>query len=163
MTESVAVHNLILRAQTAGEIMTPNPFSIYEETPVQQAAAFLEEKAFSAAPVVDEHCRVVGVISRTDIARECGARAMPDFHHTIRTRTESGDVLGTVFHNEHPDDKAVGEIMRAMVIAVPPEAPVSRVIALMLAENIHRVFVTDNDGKLIGVVSGVDILSRLTE
>lgn len=163
MIESVAVHNLILRARTAGEIMTPQPLSIYDKMPAQQAAAFLAEKSFSAAPVVDKSGRVVGVISRTDIAQEYAARATPDYHHTVQTQTESGDVRGTVFYKEQSEDKLVGEIMRPMAVAVPPETPISRVIALMLTEDIHRVFVTDSDGKLIGVVSGVDILRRLTE
>lgn len=47
--------------------MTTNPISIRETATVREAVAFLTDKGFSAAPVVDVAGRPVGVLSQTDI------------------------------------------------------------------------------------------------
>src|SRR5262245_66598141 len=58
---------VILGAKTAADLMTPNPLSIDEGATVREATAFLTDKGFSAAPVIDAAGRPVGVLSRTDI------------------------------------------------------------------------------------------------
>jgi CBS domain-containing protein len=65
---------LILCAETAADLMVPNPVSIRAGATVKEAAAFLTDKGFSAAPVIDEAGRPVGVLSQSDIVvhdREC--------------------------------------------------------------------------------------------
>src|SRR6516225_7169553 len=60
---------LVLRAETAEELMTRNPVSIRDEATLASAAAFLIEKEISGAPVIDDAGRAVGVLSHTDIVR----------------------------------------------------------------------------------------------
>src|SRR5438876_11343413 len=69
---------LVLEAATAEELMTSNPISIHASASVQEALALLTDRGFSAAPVIDDAGRPVGVLSRTDILvheRERGASA----------------------------------------------------------------------------------------
>ena len=47
--------------------MRPNPVSIRADASVGEAVALLSDKGFSAAPVIDEGGRPVGVVSRSDI------------------------------------------------------------------------------------------------
>src|SRR5271168_4219728 len=58
---------LVLKAHTAAELMTPSPISIRYKATVAEATALLTDRGFSAAPVIDEAGRAVGVISRTDL------------------------------------------------------------------------------------------------
>src|SRR5438874_2328710 len=58
---------MVLAADTAEELMTPNPVSISAGASVQEALALLTDRGFSAAPVIDEAGHPVGVLSRTDI------------------------------------------------------------------------------------------------
>src|SRR5258708_8722018 len=58
---------LAMGARTARELMTPNPLSLRDTTPIQDAVAFLIDKGISGAPVIDEAGRPVGVLSQTDI------------------------------------------------------------------------------------------------
>src|SRR2546421_9121985 len=58
---------LVLQADTAQDLMTPNPVSIRDTATVQEAIALLTDRGFSAAPVIDEAGRPVGVLSRSDI------------------------------------------------------------------------------------------------
>ena len=56
-------------ANTARGLMTDNPVSINEHATLQDAAAFLTTRNISAAPVINDAGRPVGVLSRTDIIR----------------------------------------------------------------------------------------------
>ena len=59
--------SLTLNAATAADLMTPNPLSIRQNATVKEAAAFLSDRGISAAPVIDDAGRAVGVLSRADI------------------------------------------------------------------------------------------------
>jgi hypothetical protein len=84
---------LTLRAETAADLLMPNPVSIPETALVQEAITLLTEKGFSAAPVIDEAGRPVGVLSRTDLLihdREQGGAPAPA-PTTGRTWTRAWD------------------------------------------------------------------------
>src|SRR5439155_19841289 len=76
--KSKALPKMMLDAATAEDLMTPNPISIHGSASVQEALALLTDRGFSAAPVIDDAGRPVGVLSRTDLLvheRERGAGA----------------------------------------------------------------------------------------
>src|ERR1700748_1747470 len=56
-----------LAGRTAADVMTPNPLSIRESASVAEPLRFLTNKGFSAARVIDERGRPIGVLSRADI------------------------------------------------------------------------------------------------
>jgi CBS domain-containing protein len=51
--------------------------------------------------------------------------------------------------------------MTPTVFAVQPEVPVTRVVGDMVAFKIHRLFVIDKGGMLLGVISAFDMLRKL--
>src|SRR5439155_968027 len=55
------------QGKTIAEVMTPNPVSLRADATLEEAVTFLVETGYSAAPVIDDAGRPVGVISRTDI------------------------------------------------------------------------------------------------
>ena len=65
------------------------------------------------------------------------------------------------FEIEDVDDCTVGDLMTPAVFSVSPETPIDKVIAEMVALHVHRLFVVDASGTLVGVVSTMDILKRL--
>jgi CBS domain-containing protein len=58
---------MILEATKAKDMMRPNPVSIEESATIREGVAFLVDKGFSAAPVIDGAGRPVGVLSHTDV------------------------------------------------------------------------------------------------
>ncbi len=66
-TEKQALPRRSPTGQTAGDLMTPNPVSIHGRTPLPEVLAFLIDTGYSAAPVIDDAGRPIGVVSRTDI------------------------------------------------------------------------------------------------
>jgi len=67
---------MVLGARTATDLMTPNPMSIRQSATVSEAATFLAGRGISAAPVIDEAGRPVGVVSSTDILIHVGQGAV---------------------------------------------------------------------------------------
>ena len=65
--KSAADVRLVLQAQTAADLMTPNPVSIRDTATLADAVALLTDKGFSGAPVIDEAGHPIGVVSRADI------------------------------------------------------------------------------------------------
>jgi len=58
---------LALQAESAAELMTANPVSVRENATLREALVLLIDKGFSAAPVIDNAGRPVGVLSRSDL------------------------------------------------------------------------------------------------
>jgi CBS domain-containing protein len=137
---------MITQAQTtAQDLMTTNPVSIRGGATVPEVLAFLTDTGFSAAPVIDNMGRPVGVVSRTDVvvyerARTASSAAGPDgFDSVLRA----------------------ADLMTPIVFSVAPEAPAVEVAREMVQQNVHRLFVV-RDGTLIGVISALDVLRHFS-
>ena len=165
-TRTVRRQRFVLRAEDAAGLMTPNPVSLAAETLVREAAAVLTDKEISVAPIIDEAGRPVGVLSHTDIVRHERhkstylPRDVKKFDEAERTLS-TGEHLPGGFQIELTDATRVREIMTPTVLAVPMDAPISRVLADFLAFKVHHLFVVDDDGVLVGVISAFDILRYL--
>ena len=60
-----------------------------------------------------------------------------------------------------PDITRVKDIMNPVVYAVRRQTPISEVVRQLTERRIHRLFVVDEDNSLVGVITTLDILSRL--
>lgn len=130
---------LTLRAETAADLMTPNPLSIDEQATVQEAVTLLVNKGFHAAPVIDATGRPVGVLSGTDIL--------------IHTRNQR--------RGPDTDPTRARDMMTPAVFSVGLHAPASRVVCDMVALGVHQLFVVDPAGVLVGVISALDVARHL--
>jgi CBS domain-containing protein len=125
------------RATRAREVMTPNPLSINETASVREAAAFLLAKRMSAAPVINEAGRAVGVVSLSDIVRNSAGGGSSSMGLPVRT------------------------IMNDEVLFVRPGTPIDNVIDDLLRCKVKRLFVADENDVLVGVISATDVLRYL--
>src|SRR5262245_30181804 len=99
---------LTLSAPTAAVLMTPNPVSIGQDATVKEAAAFLTDRGFSAAPVIDNAGRPVGVLSRADIVvyhrhKPEHVPPVPDYYQRTNLAIHSGEPLPGGFQVESAD------------------------------------------------------------
>jgi CBS domain-containing protein len=155
-----------LCAETAMDLMTPNPVSIRDVATIQEAVALLTDRGFSAAPVIDEAGRPVGVLSRADIVVHDREKVeylapAPEYYEKSELRTDTGESLTRGFQVEKPDNARVRDIMTPVVFSVTPETSATRVVEDMAALNVHRLFVVDRGGVLVGVISALDVLRHL--
>jgi CBS domain-containing protein len=141
------------------EIMSAGARVVTADVSVEAAMALMLEHGHSGLPVVDEEERVVGVITKTDLVRamqqEGGDAAVE------RVAVRVGDVevdMGPGYHVEQLVRATVKDLMTPLAFTVLEETPVTRAAALMAYEGVHRVPVTSHEGKVVGVLSSLDVL-----
>lgn len=154
-------NEVFLQARTAGELMTANPLSLREDVPLKEAIAFLVDRNISGAPVIDEAGRPVGVLTQTDVLihdREAVA-------HVVPQQAEYGSPLPRSwwdeFQVEDVDTTPVRDLMTPAVFCVAVDTPAWTVVKQMRDLNVHRLFVVDDDGVMVGVVTAMDVLRQL--
>jgi CBS domain-containing protein len=158
----------LLRAK---DLMNPNPVSIRRDAGIREALELLTDRGFGAAPVIDEAGRPIGVVSHTDILiheRECvhHGRA-PDYGVSGYDCTD-WDLFPERWWSEEAsievvDPTTVGEIMTPAVFTVALDTPAREVVRRMLELKVHHLFVSDGELALVGVISPLDVMRRLTE
>ncbi|HZU38429.1 MAG TPA: CBS domain-containing protein [Gemmataceae bacterium] len=134
---------LVLHAATAADVMMPNPVSLRADATVAEAIALLTDRGFNAAPVIDEAGHPIGVLSHTDLLA----------HERERSPGTGG--------SGEPDPTRVYDLMTPAVFSVSPDTSAAQVVDEMLAHRVHRLFVVDSTGVLVGVVAALDVLRRL--
>lgn len=157
---------LILRAATASDLMSSDPISLSRNATLKEAAALFLDREIHAAPVIDDAGRPIGVISQTDLVRHCRERvryasAPVAYQDRIEDRFTEEELGDLSFQIEETDQTTVRDLMTPTVIAVGPHTPAHQVVAQMLAFKIHRLFVVDDAGVLVGIISTWDVLRHL--
>jgi CBS domain-containing protein len=152
---------LVLEARTAADLMSPNPVSLRSAATVQEAVAMLTDRGYSAAPVIDAAGRPVGVLSRTDLL----VHEREQTHHATMSWDADLESPMTPVHQgfsvEVVDPTRVRDIMTPVVFTVSLQAPAGEAVEQMLALKVHQLFVVDEAGALVGVISALDVLRHL--
>ena len=152
---------VVLRARTAAELMTPNPLSLRGDATLHEAVAFLVDRNISGAPVIDEAGRPIGVLTQTDIL----IHDREEVEHASPPEIEYGTPLPREWWDEFQVEKVnptpVSEFMTPAVFCVPLDTPSWSVVEQMRDLNVHRLFVTDENGVLVGVITAMDVVRHL--
>ena len=135
---------LVLSAKTAEELMVPNPVSLRADASIAEAIALMTNRAISAAPVIDEAGRPVGVLSRSDLL--------------IHERENLGRAATL---SEMDKTTHVGDIMTPAVFTVSMRTPAVDVTKRLSDFRVHQLFVVDEHDALVGVISALDIVRHL--
>jgi CBS domain-containing protein len=152
--------NLELKAK---DIMSTNLLTFKKNTPVKEAAEKLAERNISGAPVVDDKGNLIGIVTDSDLI-------MPDVRFHFPTYIELLDgyiyLPSSLERFEEEFKKAigakVGDVMTADVITVDENTSVEDIATLMIEKDISR-FPVMSDGKLVGIVTKIDIVKAISK
>lgn len=134
---------------TLADVMSRNVVAVRPEDSLDAVTATFLQRGISGAPVVDDDGRPIGIVSKTDLLRASYDAADDD---VVEDHCERG------FHVHDLATPCVRDVMTPVVFALPEDAHVSRAAALMAYENVHRVPVVDDGGRLVGIVSTTDVV-----
>jgi CBS-domain-containing membrane protein len=112
-------------------------------------AAALHEYRVSALPVVDDDQKVIGVVSEADMLNKEALVDEPGFVGGILHRRDQAKARGVT----------AGDLMTTAVVAVRPDDTVEHAAKLMYERRVKRLPVTDENGRLVGIISRADVLS----
>lgn len=115
----------------------------------------------SGAPVVDPDGRPLGIVTKSDVVRVLESdgtlsrgRRCDASDSGIEVALSSPEVL------EHG---TVADIMTTLTLGVSDSASIARAAALMAYEGVHRILVLSQEGKVVGLLSSIDVLRWLAK
>jgi CBS domain-containing protein len=136
------------------ELMTPDPVTVAEDTPVKAALVLLSRHRVTSMPVLGPHGRLHGVVSEADLIRDL-VRADPRSHALTLV-----PVPGT--GEEWPDQpQVVGEVMSPHAITVHPDTELAHAVDLITSTTVKSVPVVDDGGRVVGMLSRSDVVQVL--
>jgi len=137
---------------SVAEIMTREVLCVRQDLRVDDLVLLLVEHAISGVPVVNEHGKPVGIVSRADLLWES--------YDEVEARSER--VHG---HGLNGDDSSrfrtgitVGEIMSRSAVTVSENTTIAEAAAVMARHGVHRAPVLDHNASVVGIVSSGDFL-----
>ena len=148
----------VLRATApVRDLMSREVRIVRPDTPIAIALEMLIGKAYRALPVVDDERRVVGILTDGDLLARLG---LPNASLQLElTESELGRELDALRRS----GQTVGDLMISPVITTTEDAAIADAIRVMTQREVKRLPVIDRAGKLVGIVSRVDVLRALAQ
>jgi CBS domain-containing protein len=143
----------------AKDIMVMKVMTVGPEATVREAANILFQNRISALPVVDEHGRLVGIVSEGDLARrvELETDDRRSWWLELFTR-KSKENLAVKYVKSHA--RRVKDIMTRRVITAKPATSLRDIAALLEKNRIKRVPIVAK-GRVVGIVSRANLVQAL--
>jgi CBS domain-containing protein len=133
------------------DLMTTQVVTVGPATPFKEIVARLAEHRVSAAPVVDDAGRVLGVTSEADLLLK---EEFPDPDQDIplvwtkRRHLERAKAAGSTAR----------DLMTVALVSISPDATVAEAARRMHRAQIKRLPVIGEGGRLVGIISRGDLL-----
>jgi len=124
--------------------MTRRVITIGPEAAVLEARRKMDDNGIRHLPVVDEHNKVVGIITDRDVRS-----ALPSVFSACKQAPEKIQQIS---------DLKVGDIMNKKVITISPMDTLEDALLLMQKSNKGALPVVDRDGELKGIISTPDLI-----
>jgi CBS domain-containing protein len=145
------------------EVMTSPVLSVHPDTPLQEAVTLLSSHHISGLPVVDADGTLVGELSEKDLmVRESGFEAGPYvmfldaviyLRNPLEWNRQVHQVLGST----------VKEVMTSQAHTCATNTRLPEAARLLNDRRIQRLFVVDERGSMVGVLTRGDVVRALGE
>lgn len=122
------------------DLMTTEVISVTRNTGLRQAAQLMFRNRVSGLPIVDDDGTLSGIITEADFLR-------------LEVERREG--------NRDQGD-TVGGVMSHGAVTVGPDAEIYEAAKIMAVQEVKRLPVVDDDGRLLGIISRADIVSLFT-
>jgi predicted transcriptional regulator/ribosome-associated translation inhibitor RaiA len=137
-----------LRGRKVSDFMSTTPHAVTEKEAVLKAQVLMNGLDEKALPVVDEAGRLIGAVGMTEVLEVVwGPKGSKPPNEIKGSDREAADIK-------------VGSIMNQAPKFVAPTDTLEKAVSVMLNKNLSTLFVTE-DGKLVGVVSQVDLMEQV--
>ena len=138
------------------EVMTREVVSLSPSAPVHTAWELMMEKSVKALPVIDSDNRVVGILTDEDLTERAGIRQ----RLSIALRLEPAVIQQELLALEG-STLTVKEVMTSPVVTVVESDNLGHATALMTRRKLKRLPVVDEKGRLVGILSRLDVLRQV--
>jgi acetoin utilization protein AcuB len=132
---------------TVNSVMTRNPITVTGDNSVTDAQNIMDREKFHRLPVLDNHKKLVGIVSKADLLQAAPSPA------TTLTVYEMRDLLSKL---------TINKIMTRDVVSVTSDTLVEDAARILVDRNIGGLPVVDG-GILVGIVTESDLFRLLID
>jgi CBS domain-containing protein len=129
---------------TAVDLMTSPVYTIRAADTLHHAVHLMIDHNLKRLPVVEEHGRLVGWISRVDILRTL------EYHQPLQTMPAEHTPTGTT----------IADLMYRDVPTVKPQDNLEQILQALEKNRRRRAVVVDEDNRVLGIITDGDLLRR---
>ena len=141
------------------DVMTKSVATVQVGADVHELEKMFVDRGIHGAPIVDEHQRLVGVVSQTDLLHwhyELGVDSSSFYESTEVRLGEQADI-GTLRVADIRQAK-VSEVMSPVTHVIRPDETAGYAASRMMELGVHRLIVIDEERRVVGIVSAMDLL-----
>src|SRR5438094_1896051 len=130
------------------DVMTTRVISVRSGATFKEMTAALRQYRVSAFPVIDEHEKVIGIVSEADLlAKEALSDPGPAAELVHRQDVRKAGGL------------TAGELMTRPPVTAAPDDPIEQAARMMHFMRVKRLPVVNSGGQLVGIISRADVLA----
>lgn len=137
-------------------VMTRDVVAVTPETLVAAGWEKMLEHNVKVLPVIDAERKVLGILTDEDLLERAGLNQ----RLAIATRVSS-DIVNEEIKSLRRLSQTVQDVMSAPVITIRADESLGAAAALMIKKGVKRLPVVDNDGRLLGILSRLDIIRQV--
>lgn len=155
----------------ADDVMITNVTTLGPNDSLANAAYKFLHYQISGAPVVDQVGKCIGVLSVTDVvgAAEKVAARQAEVADAFFGRSDL-ILPASVYEKDLADvrdkiapaaEQPVSSFMVSDIVAVKADDTLEKIVRNFVDAHVHRVLVVDDDDRLLGLVSTIDVMASL--
>ncbi len=147
-------------------VMSREVATISADASVEDAARVMVGNRVSGMPVVDVGGLVVGVVTLTDVVTRLRAGSLPpqvkESQETVfYDAVDVSRLHESLLQLGGEGAESVRAIASSRLLSVSETASVHEASRIMSEHRVHRLLVTDADGRLAGIISALDIVALI--
>lgn len=143
-------------AQPVANVMRTEVVTVSSQAAVDEIVTLLLRRGRRSLPVVDEERHVLGIITDGDLLRRAGLSARLDLQEELSEQQLQEQVSAL-----QEQDKTAADIMTQPVVTVQATDTVRQAMDAMVERRLKRLPVVDEEKRLVGWISRVDVLRTL--
>jgi len=125
---------MVSRVKRSENAVIQKPHTVFKDDTVERVREIMARNGFSGFPVIDENRHLVGMVTGRDV------------RYLDRLDAKVSDVMTP----------------RERVITAPPHTSLEEARRILYQNRIEKLPLVDNEGKLVGLITGSDIEKRIT-
>ncbi|MFC2173369.1 HPP family protein [Acidobacteriota bacterium] len=144
-----------MKPVSAADLMSKTVISVSPLEPVSKVITIFQERRISAIPVVDTKNHLAGIVTKADVIDHAYA-----WGSAVISDAQTSPVQEASLDDMEWSQAQVREVMSPVLITASPGASPLELANIMKENDIHHIPIT-LEGKLVGIVSSIDLLKLL--
>lgn len=145
------------------EFMTKKVIAVQKNELIKELFQLMDKHGILGVPVVDEDSTVIGMVTEGDLIEHFTTLQTPSVVNLLGSLIYLGDLNRFNEQLKEHCAETVEELMNPDVITLESSATLQDAINRMAEANVNRLPVTDEKGKLLGIVTRSDIVHQIAK